>query len=68
MPSSRTDESPMGFGRNGERVAKTPIRSFPPSRGGRTVGDQVERAAFEKTQISHRCEKPSSPRSALGSR
>ena len=29
----------MGFGRKGERVAKTPIRVLPPSRGGRTVGE-----------------------------
>ena len=28
----------MAFGRNGERVAKTPTRSLPPRRGGRTVG------------------------------
>ena len=28
----------MGLGRKGERVAKTPMRALPPSRGGRTVG------------------------------
>ena len=38
--SSFTHVSPMGFGRNGLRVANTPTRSAPPSRGGRTVGDQ----------------------------
>ena len=36
--SSSTDESPIGFGLNGERVAKTPMRTFPPRRGGRTMG------------------------------
>ena len=40
MDSSRTDDRPIGFGRKGERVAKTPIRTFPPNRGGLTVGDQ----------------------------
>ncbi len=30
----------MGLGRNGLRVANTPIRLFPPNLGGRTVGDQ----------------------------
>lgn len=30
----------QGLGRKGERVANTPILLFPPSRGGRTVGDQ----------------------------
>ena len=29
----------MGFGRKGERLAKTPTRSLPPRRGGLTVGD-----------------------------
>ncbi len=36
---SRTAVSPIGFGRNGERVANTPTRLFPPSLGGLTVGD-----------------------------
>ena len=36
----------MGFGRKGERVANTPMRTLPPSRGGRTVGDQVSRTAW----------------------
>ena len=31
----------------GERVAKTPRRLLPPSRGGRTVGDQSGRTAWE---------------------
>ena len=31
----------MGLGRKGDRVAKTPMRVLPPSRGGRTVGDQA---------------------------
>ncbi|MBO7354662.1 MAG: SAM-dependent methyltransferase [Lachnospiraceae bacterium] len=30
----------MGFGLNGERVANTPMRVFPPSLGGLTVGRQ----------------------------
>ena len=38
-PSSFTQDSPRGLGRLGERVAKTPTRSLPPSRGGRTVAD-----------------------------
>ncbi len=28
----------MGLGRKGERLANTPTRRLPPSRGGRTVG------------------------------
>ena len=32
--------NPIGFGRKGERVANTPMRLFPPNRGGRTVGLQ----------------------------
>ena len=39
MWSSFTQVSPSGFGRKGLRVAKTPTRSTPPKRGGRTVGD-----------------------------
>ena len=62
--SSRTEDSPISFGRNGERVANTPMRLLPPSLGGRTVGDQPSRTAAENCQISHRCEKPSMPRSA----
>lgn len=58
----------MAFGRKGERVAKTPTRRFPPSFGGRTVGDQVSRTALENCQISHRWENSSSPRSESGSR
>ena len=55
-PTSSTQLSPMGLGRKGERVAKTPMRVFPPSRGGRTVGDQLGRMASENCQISHRWE------------
>ena len=40
----------MALGRKGERVANTPIRLFPPSRGGRTVGDQPFDS--EKDQMS----------------
>ena len=56
----------MGLGRNGDRVANTPMRALPPSLGGRTVGDHASRSQAEKPQISHRCEKPSTPRSASG--
>ena len=54
MPSSRTQDRPMGLGRKGERVANTPIRVLPPSRGGRTVGDHLSRTALENCQMSQR--------------
>ena len=47
-------------GLNGERVANTPNRSFPPSLGGLTVGLQSHSSfpprlfASENTQIIHR--------------
>ena len=63
---SSTQDRPSGLGRKGERVANTPIRTLPPSLGGRTVGDQSARRFSENPQISQRCEKPSSPRSASG--
>ena len=44
----------MGLGRNGDRVANTPMRVLPPSLGGRTVGDHSARSQAEKPQISHR--------------
>ena len=53
-----------GFGRNGERVANTPMRWFPPSLGGRTVGDQFSRTACENCQISQMWLYSSSPRKA----
>ena len=68
ISSRRTQLRPMGLGRKGERVAKTPIRAFPPSRGGRTVGDQVVRFASENSQISQRWEYSSRPRRASGLR
>ena len=68
IASSRTQLRPMGLGRKGERVAKTPMRVLPPSLGGRTVGDQASRAASENSQISQMWEKPSSPRKASGLR
>ena len=55
----------MALGRKGERVANTPMRALPPSRGGRTVGDQSFRTACENCQISQTCEKPSSRARAL---
>ena len=67
-PSNFTADRPMALGRKGDRVAKTPIRVLPPSRGGRTVGDHRSRTAWENCQISHRWEKPSSPRRASGFR
>ena len=63
-PSSFTQESPRLLGRKGDRVAKTPMRVLPPSRGGRTVGDQPDRTASENCQMTHRWEKPSMPRRA----
>ena len=59
-----TADSPSGFGRNGEREAKTPTRALPPKRGGRTVGDQPLPADAENAQISQIWEKPSNPRNA----
>lgn len=61
-----TTDSPIGFGRNGERVAKTPRRLLPPSLGGLTVGDQAVLRFAEKPQMSQRWEKFSSPRIASG--
>ena len=58
----------MGLGRKGERVANTPIRLFPPSLGGRTVGDQPLSRFSENSQMSHRWEKPSMPRRASAMR
>ena len=58
----------MGLGRKGERVAKTPMRVLPPSRGGKTVGDQRSRMAWEKTHRSQRWEYPSMPRRAVSLR
>lgn len=46
----------------------TPTRLFPPSRGGRTIGDQVSRTASENSQINQRWEYSSSPLSAFASR
>ena len=67
-PTSSTQDRPMGLGRKGDRVANTPIRALPPSRGGRTVGDQGLPTHWENSQMSHRWEKPSKPRSASGLR
>jgi len=58
----------MELGRNGDRVANTPTRVFPPSFGGRTVGDQPSRIARSNCHMSQMCEKPSIPRSASGLR
>ena len=58
----------MGLGRKGDRVAKTPTRVLPPSRGGRTVGDQPSRTAWVNCQSSQMWLNCSIPRRALGSR
>ncbi len=58
----------MGLGLKGDLVANTPLRMLPPSRGGRTVGDHVSRFASENSQISHKCENSSKPRTASGLR
>ena len=52
MPSRRTLERPKGLGRNGDRVANTPMRVLPPRRGGRKVGDQLSRTAPENCHTS----------------
>ena len=44
MLSIFTQVRPIGLGLKGLRVAKTPTRSVPPRRGGRTVGDQLSLA------------------------
>lgn len=48
-----TQDNPIGLGRNGERVAKTPRRSLPPRRGGRTVRPLCSCLLAENPQISH---------------
>ena len=64
--SNFTQDNPMGFGRKGERLAKTPTRLFPPNLGGRTVAFQPSLCAKEKSKISQRCEKLSISRKASG--
>ena len=54
--SSFTEESPIGFGLYGERVANTPMRLFPPRRGGFTIGDQRSAFTSLKPHMSHICE------------
>lgn len=56
----------MGLGRKGDRVANTPMRVLPPSRGGRTVGFQPFDAVSENSQISQICVNSPSPRTASG--
>ena len=56
----------MPFGRNGERVAKTPLFSRPPSLGGVTSGVNFSTLFSEKPHIIHKCENSSIPRSASG--
>lgn len=58
----------MGLGRNGERVANTPMRLFPPSRGGFTMGDHPARCTSENPHISQICENSARPRNAFASR
>ena len=54
----------MWFGRKGLRLANTPTRLLPPSRGGRTVGENVSpsRTAAENCQRSQIWENSSNPR------
>ena len=61
----RTEESPMGLGRCGEREAKTPTRVLPPRRGGRTVGEEL---VAEDCHIIHIKSNPSRPLIASGVR
>ena len=61
---SLTRVRPIGFGRFGERVANTPFRMFPPSFGGRTVGDHARLPIGSKPQISHRYSNSSIPLNA----
>ena len=68
MPSSRTLDKPRGLGRKGDRVANTPTRVLPPSRGGRTVGDQLSRTTPENCHTSQMWLNCSSPRTASGVR
>ena len=65
---SFTTDRPNGFGRNGDLVANTPTRVFPPSLGGRTVADQFPGflTFSENSQISQRWENSSIPRTASG--
>ena len=56
----------MPFGRNGERVAKPPLFSRPPSLGGVTSGVNFSTLFSEKPHIIHKCENSSIPRSASG--
>src|SRR5574344_345190 len=62
--SNLTQESANALGRKEEREAKTPIRSLPPNRGGRMVGDHEARSFSENPQISQRCENSANPRRA----
>ena len=61
---SFTTDKPNGFGRNGDLVANTPTRVFPPSLGGRTVADHFPGflTFSENSQISQRWENSSIPR------
>ena len=66
-PSRRASDKPRRFGRNKERLAKTPTRSFPPSLGGLTVGLNSPPGGTRCARNTiQRCENPSSPRKASG--
>ena len=62
----RTEDNPIWLGRKGLRVAHTPMRLLPPSRGGRTVGLHPSPSLWAslKSQSSQMCENPSNPRKA----
>ena len=53
---------------NGDLVANTPTLLFPPSLGGLTVGFHFSVLDSLNSQINHKCEKPSIPFIASGSR
>ena len=63
-PTSQAMENVLKRAAQLRELRWTPIRRFPPSLGGRTVGDHGTCLFAEKTQIIQRCEKPSIPRSA----
>ena len=66
MCSNFTHDSPISFGLNGDLVANTPIRTFPPSLGGVTVDAIVFFCDLENCHKTHICEKSSNPLKASG--
>ena len=58
----------MGLGRNGDLVANTPLCTFPPRRGGFTVGTHLVRFTSENPHSSQRWEYSSIPLKAAALR